>query len=130
MQAGFDIAPYATHRVPEPEPLQCILGLERIVEEFVFVIDARKPRHRDELIAQDLMPERLHRGDLREESVTTDVEAKTLVLHGARNTADHVVAFQNGHRNALLRQEVGGCQATRARTDNDDVVATAQRRGW
>ena len=53
---------------------------------------------RDELVAEDLVPEVLDRLDLGEEAVAADVEAESLVLRGAGDAADDVVGFEHGHR--------------------------------
>jgi hypothetical protein len=41
-------------------------------------VDARQARHLDEILAQDLLPERLDRRILGEEAMAADVEAEPL----------------------------------------------------
>ena len=110
------------HRVDQAEAAQRVAGLQRVVEELAVVVDARQARHRDELVAEDLVPERLHRLDLGEEPVAADVEAKALVLHGARDAAHHIVGLEDGGPYAVPSTAGMRRQAGRTRADNDDVL--------
>ncbi len=50
--------------------------------------------------AEDLVPQGFDRRNLGEEAVAADVEAEALVLRGARDAADDVVAFEHGDRDS------------------------------
>ena len=111
-----------------PRPLQRVAGAQRIVEKLAAVVDARQARHGDELVAEDLVPERLHRLDLGEEAVAADVEPEPLVPGGLRDAADDVRAFEDGGPHALLRQQIGRGQAGGTGADDDDVLARQKGR--
>ena len=110
------------HRVPDAEPAERVGRLQRIVEELAVVVDAREARHRDELVAEDLVPELFDGRDLGEEAVAADVEAIALVLRGARDAADDVVGFEHGDAHSRLGEQIGRRQAGRAGADDHDVI--------
>ena len=66
------------------------------------------------------MPQVLDGRDLGEEAVAADVEAPALGLGGAADAADHRVGLEHGGDHVGLGQLVGGGEARRARTDDDD----------
>ena len=66
------------------------------------------------------MPELLDLRDLREETVTAQVEAPAVPLDRAADAADQVVGLEHEGVLALLGEQVGGGEATGAGTRNDD----------
>ena len=53
----------------EPQTPQGVHGLQGVVEELAVVVDPRQPPHRDEVVPEDLVPQRLDGRDLREETM-------------------------------------------------------------
>ena len=68
-----------------------------VVEEAPVPVDARHPRAQQELVAQHLVPERLHLAALREEAVAAEVEAVAAPLDGLREPADLVLGLHHQH---------------------------------
>ncbi len=89
-------------------------------------MDAREPRHGDELVLQDLVPQVIDRLDLREEAMPADVEPVPLVLRRPRDPAHQLVRFQHGDSHALLRQQVGRRQPAGPGADDHHVIAGTQ----
>ena len=58
----------------------------------------------------------------------TDVESEPLVLRGLRDAAKDVRRLEHRNRVALLRQNIGGCQPSRAPADHDRVITGLQTR--
>ena len=95
-------------RLDEAEPRHDVPGLQRIREVLAVVVDARETRPDQELLAEDLLPQPLHRRDLREEAVAAEVEAIAVVLDGLRDAADDAVRLEHGAGRAAQAQHVGG----------------------
>jgi hypothetical protein len=85
-------------------------------------VDAALPGPGEELVAEQLVPQRLDGGDLREEPVPADVEAVAVGDDGAADAADHVVGLQDCARPARLGELIRRSQARGPRTDHDDVA--------
>ena len=74
----------------------------------------RESRGRSEqLVAQDLLPERLHLGVLGEEPMAAEIEPEPVALLGAREAADELLALENDHAATALRKVQRGGQAGR-----------------
>ena len=87
-------------------------GLERVGEELAVVVDARQPRPRDEIVGQDLLPQRHDLLRFGEEAVAADVEQEALVVDGAADAADiDRVALDDEDGPRLLGQAIGGGEA-------------------
>jgi hypothetical protein len=80
-----------------------------------------------ELITQQLRPQRLDLGGLGEEPMAADVEAKPVVLSGPRNPADVVgVRLKDDDRFAGLRQQIAGREARGPGADDDRLCFRRQ----
>lgn len=93
-------------RVDGTEAGERIERLERIVEIFAAVMNARQSWDIDEIIPEQFFPECLDGGDLREEAMSTDVEAVALVAGGLRDPAHHIGAFNHGDGKPALGEQV------------------------
>ena len=89
------------------------------MEELAVVVDPAHPRAGDELVAQDLAPDRVDLVALGEEPVAADVEAIPLVLVGPADPADQPgVGFEHHAGAAVLAQLVGSRQPRRTAAGN------------
>mgnify|MGYP000641489755 CR=1 FL=1 len=66
------------------------------------------------------MPQGLDLGHLREEAVAADVEPPAVALDGAADAADDVVALEDGGGAPSFAELVGGREARRTGSDDDD----------
>ena len=73
------------------------------------------------------MPYPLHLGHLGEKAVPAHVEAPSISLDGAGETADHEVGLEDGAGGAPLGELVGGGQARRPSTYDDDCAGLPAR---
>jgi hypothetical protein len=113
---------HAAKRLDRSEVREGVHDLDRVVVELALVVDAAGPGPEHEvLVREDLVPERLHLRDLREEPVAADVEAVPVGDDGAADAAHHVVRFQHGGGGAALAELVGGGEAGGAGADDDDL---------
>ena len=116
------IARHAERRAPHAEIEQGLERAQRVGVEFALIIDAAHPRALDEIVRQDLVPQIDHFAALREESMTADVEAKTLVLDGTADPADiDRVLLDHRHALARLGQQIGSGEAGGAGADDGDI---------
>ena len=67
-----------------------------------------------QLVAQHLLPERLHLRVLGEEAMAAQIEPETVAFLGAREAADEVLALEHDHAATALRQVQRRRQAGRA----------------
>ena len=117
-----EIAEEDADGVDEAEAAQRVHRLERVVEEFAVVVDPRQPRPAEEVGAEHLPPQLLHRSDLGEEAVAADVEAEPLVFDGAGDAAHLPVLFEDDGGAAAAREDVRGSQPGRTAA-NDDMLS-------
>src|SRR5207302_11481069 len=92
----------------------------RVVEVLAVVEDAALAGPEEEVsLGEDLVPELLDRRHLREEPVTTQVEAPAVALGGPTDATDDRVGLQHGGRPPRLGQLVCGGEPCRACADDD-----------
>src|SRR5207244_13268086 len=99
MQPSLRVADQAARGLDRPQVQEGVRGPDRIVEELAAIHDARQARHRPNLLAEHLAPERLDLWALGEKSVGADVEAAAHELQGAGD-ATHLswVLLHHRHR--------------------------------
>jgi hypothetical protein len=85
-------------------------------------VNAGETRNGDELRTKDLVPERLDRGNLREEAMSADVETVPVVFRRSRNSTDHVIGFEDRDANAVPGEKVGSGETGGTTADDNDVV--------
>ena len=88
LQPRLQVADENVDRLCRAEIHERIHGLERVVEIFALVVNAREPRAIDEVIRHDLAPDFVHFLRLAEKAVPADIKAEALRLHRTRNAAD------------------------------------------
>ena len=108
------IGPQRARQLDRPQVAHDVDRVERVGEHPPAVADARHPRPDDQLVAQDLLPQRLHLGVLGEEPVAAQIEAETVAFLGPREAADERLALENGHAATALHEVQRGGQAGRA----------------
>ncbi len=101
----------AAHRLPEAEPPEHVLRRERVRVVLAAVVDPRQPGARQEVLAEDRLPEALDRRHLREEAVAAEVEAEAVELDGLRDAADERVRLEHRRLLAALAEHVRGGEA-------------------
>ena len=86
----------APHRFERAEVAQHVHEAERVVVELALVEDAALARPAEEVLrAEDLPPQVVDGAHLGEEAVATDVEAPSVALDGAADSADDIVGFED-----------------------------------
>ena len=119
--AGHRVAADALDGLDGTEVAQRVECLERVVEVLALVEDAALAGAEEEVaVGQDLVPQGLDLGHLREEPVAADVEPPAVALDGAADAADDVVALEDGGRASAFAEFVGGREARRTGSDDDD----------
>src|SRR5437773_2213542 len=120
-EARFHPRKNAKNRFENAEFQQRFERLQRIGKKFAAVKNTRGTWAREHVVRQNLGPQIFDRFRFGEETVSADVEVKTLVSGGARNAADvDQIGFQNNDVDFLLGQEVTRRQTRRSGTDNGD----------
>lgn len=101
---------------------QRIQRTQGIVEQLAIVENAGLARPRNQLVAKNLIPQRLDFRRLGKETMATYIEAKPLVLFRPRNPT-HVlgVALQHGDLDASASKMARRGQASRTSADADDM---------
>src|SRR5262249_34191830 len=107
-ELGLGIAQHDQKRLDRPQPGKGIERLQRIIEEVFAVIDTGQARPQQEVFPQDLVPEVVNEGNLREKPVSADIEAISLVIHRARQPTDLVTGFKEGDPLTESGKLVGG----------------------
>ena len=121
--AGLEVGHHAEGGLEETQLGQGVHRPQWVVEQLAVIEDARLARPRDQLVAQDVIPQRLDLGGLGEKAVAADIEAEALVVFGPRNTADvHRIPFQHDDVHALGGQPAGSGEAGRAGADTHDPL--------
>src|SRR5437899_7500134 len=87
MHPRLRVADQAARRLDRPQVQEGIRGPDRIVEELAPVHDPGQARHRPDLLAKDLAPERLDLGTLGEKPVRADIKAAAHELKDAGDAA-------------------------------------------
>ena len=106
----------------QSEVAERLHGPQRVVVELAPVVHAARARALHEvLVGEDLVPQRLHLGDLREEPMAADVEAPSVTDDGLADATDHVGALEHGARVAGLAELVGSGEAGGSGADDDDA---------
>jgi hypothetical protein len=82
---------------------------QRVVDEAPAPEDPREPVAHEQLVAEHLLPQRLHLGRLREEAMAAEVEAIAVAHDGARQPADLRVGLED-HDGALVVREHVACR--------------------
>jgi hypothetical protein len=98
----------------DAEPRQNVPRQQRIGEVLAVVVDARQPRPREEVVTHQVLPQSLDLRDLREESVTTEIEAVAVVLDRLGDPADEAVCLVDGPWQTAEAEHVGGRQPGRS----------------
>ena len=106
----------------EAEVAQRLEGAQRVGVEPALVEDARQARPLDEVVGQDLVPQRHDLARLREEAVAADVEQEALVIDRAADAADiGRILLDDVDAAAGLGELVGGGEPGRACADNQNI---------
>ena len=80
-----------------------VQGLQRILEEFPAIVNARKPGANQQIVAEYFLPDFLDLGQFGEEPVAANVKAVAVVFDGAREAPNHGVLFQYDAADSLTR---------------------------
>jgi hypothetical protein len=87
-------------------------------------MDPGEAGHVDQIVPQQLLPERLDRVDLGVEPVSADIEGVLLVPGGAGEPAHFRTGFDHGHGSAAAPEQVGSGQPGRAAaTDQHPLIS-------
>ena len=92
------------------------------MEEFFLIVDTRKSRAAQKLVAHDFAPQGLHFLVLGEKAVPPHIEVVALVLVGAGDAADFVVLFQHQRSHSLLGRFQRSRQPGWTTADDDHAV--------
>jgi hypothetical protein len=95
-------------------------AVERVVEELPVPVDPGHARPQEELLAHDLVPERVDLLGLREEAVAAEIEPVAVADLGLGDAAHLVLGFEDDDRTAALGQEVARGQAGGAAAQHHD----------
>src|SRR5262245_21323323 len=90
-----EVAQPNTNSLNWPQTDDRVERLQGIVEKLPIVVDARLPRANKKFVIKHPFPPIINRLYLGEKSMTTNVEAVSRVLDGARNSSDHRILLKD-----------------------------------
>ena len=94
-----------------PRPRKRIHRSQGVVEESAVVVNARQPRTRLEVVAEDVLPPLVDERHFAEEAMATNVETIAAVLYRSGDPSDHVVLLQHDGIGTHLGQFISGGQS-------------------
>ena len=116
---GAQVRGHAARELDGPELADDVGAAQRVVEKALVPVDAGHPRTQQELLAEDLAPERLDLERLREEAVSAEVEAVTVDLDRLRETADLALRLEHDDRPLRLAEQVARREPSRPPAENE-----------
>src|SRR5205807_3858238 len=94
---------------------------ERVGKKFAVVVDLGRARPLKHVVRQNLRPEIFDRFRFREKTMASDIETKTFVGAGARNSANvNRIRFEHGYVDFVFRKQIRGRQSRRSGSYNCD----------
>src|SRR5207247_5525564 len=109
----------------QPEATHDVLGRDRVIEVLSGVVDAREPGAGQEVLTEHLLPKALHGLELREESMSPEVEPIAVELDGLRDPSEGSVGLEHRTRPPSAPDNVGSRQSRGASAEDRRADAGA-----
>src|SRR5690349_10804009 len=90
------------------------------MKELSVVNDSRQPRNFDQVVAEQLVPHRLHWTDLGEEAMAADVEPEFAVAGCSGNTSDNIICLEYSYVVSGLGELIRRGETRWPRSDDDN----------